>query len=189
MGEAFGEGSKKLYSRPPRSGNLPEDGFGRTELTHAILRHRTREALDLLERYDEVNHQDNGGISDLYFAAQSCEPEIVKELLRRGADPNLESLTGATPLFAALDAAQAHSHNKTFDAYQRAFEMVRLLLEAGADPDKRSKSGSTPRKLAKYLTPGPIAEYLEGCPGGTGGLSIHEKQGEGPCPGEEKRVP
>ena len=143
---------------------LVEDGFGRTEFTHAILVHRTQEALSLLEHYDNVNHKDNAGCSDLYFAAQSCELEVLRELLRRGADPNIETYTGVTPLKAALDSVQAYSHREDFNSYERAFEMIKLLLEAGADPDKKSGNVRTARQLAKYMAPGEIAEYLKNYP-------------------------
>lgn len=161
--------TKNIYQRTPKSGSLPENGFGRTEFTHAILHHQTQEALSILKRYDDVNHKDNGGYSDLYFAAQSCELEILRELLRRGADPNIETYTGVTPLTAALDSVQRHSHRKDFNSYECAFEMIKLLLEAGADPDKKSKSGSTPRQLAKYMAPGEIADYLKDFPKRIGG--------------------
>ena len=155
---------KKTFQQTPSSGPLPEDGFGRTEFTHAILHHQTQKALSLLEHYSEVNHRDSGGYSDLHFAAQSCEVEIVRELLRRGADPNIETYAGGTPLIAALDSVQRYSHREEIDSYECAFEMIKLLLEAGADPDKKSKSGSTARQLAKYMAPGKIADYLQGVP-------------------------
>lgn len=100
----------------------------------------------------------------MYFAAQSCELEILKELLRCGADPNIETYAGGTPLTATLDSVQRHSHNKEFDSYERVFEMIKLLLNAGADPDRKSKSGSTPRQLSKYMAPGSIADYLKDFP-------------------------
>lgn len=143
---------------------LVEDGFGRTEFTNAILRRQTQTALKILKHYDDVNHRDHGGCADLYFAAQSCELEVLRELLRKGADPNIETFAGVVPLMAALDAVQRHSHSTTFNSYERAFEMIKSLLEAGADPDKKNKSGRTARQLSKYLAPGEIAEYLKSYP-------------------------
>lgn len=160
----FKKAMRKLFPQTSHLGTLPEDGFGRTEFTHAILQHQTQEALALLKHYGDVNHRDNSGYSDLYFAAQSCELDILQELLRRGADPNIETYAGGTPLIAALDSVQRHSHSKEFNSYERAFEMIKLLLSAGADPDRKSKSGSTPRQLSKYMAPGPIADYLKDFP-------------------------
>lgn len=136
-------------------GPLPEDGFGRTEFTYAILFHQTQYALELLERYGEVGHKDHGGRSDLFFAAQSCEAEVLRELLARGADAQSE---GCELLCAAMYAAQTHS-------YDRAFEMVKLLLDAGADPDIRGGAvRPSARQNAKYLAPGPIADYMRDWP-------------------------
>lgn len=143
---------------------LEEDGFGRTELTRAILSHQAQAALNILKRCDDVNHCDHAGCSDLYFAAQSCELEVLQELLKRGADPNIETYTGIVPLMAALYAVQAHSHSTAFNAYERAFEMIKSLLDAGADPDKKNGTGCTARQLSKYLAPGEIAEYLKNYP-------------------------
>ena len=162
MDGSFKRAMKKLFG-PPGTGSLPEDGMGRTPLTYAILHHQREEALSLLRQCGDVNHRDSGGYTDLYFAAQSGELEVLRELLRRGADPNLGSYAGAVPLTAAMDSAQRQAEREG-DAYDRAFEMVRLLVEAGADPDRRSRSGSTPRQLSKYMAPGPIAGYLRAAP-------------------------
>lgn len=160
----FKKAMKKLFPKTPPFGALPEDGYGRTEFTYAILRHQTKIALEILKNYDEVDHRDHAGYSDLYFAAQSCELEILQELLKKGADPNIETYAGGVPLVAALDAVQAYSHSTVFNAYERAFDMIKSLLEAGADPDKKNKAGRTARQLSKYLAPGPIADYLKDFP-------------------------
>ena len=162
--DSFKKATRKLFPQASPPDTLPEDGYGRTEFTYAILRHQTQIALEILKHYDDVNHRDHAGCADLFFAAQSCELEILQELLKKGADPNIETYLGVVPLMADLDAVQAHSHSTTFDAYERAFEMIKSLLEAGADPDKKNKSGGTARQLSKYLAPGPIADYLKALP-------------------------
>ena len=40
-----------------------KDSFGRTELTHAILRHKTQRALQLVKECPDVNERDRGGYS------------------------------------------------------------------------------------------------------------------------------
>lgn len=130
-----------------------KDSFGRTELTHAILRHKTQRALQLVKECPDVNERDRGGYSYLYFAAQACEVEVVDALLKRGADPNIETVSGATPLGAALFASQPYS-------VERAYQIVVLLLAAGADPDHKNYNGISIRRLSQSLAPGKISDYL-----------------------------
>ena len=142
---------------------LTNDYAGRTELTHAIIHKDTDLALKLLKYSTDPNHTDYAGYSDLFFADQSSELEVVKELLRRGADPDGKP-GRALPLLAAMFSAQKYSHRKDFDSYERAFEMVKALLEAGADPDLSQSGRATARQNAKYLVPGPIADYMKAYP-------------------------
>ena len=142
---------------------LTENWIGRTELTYAILNRDTARALSLLEDCGDPNHADYRGFSDLYYAAQSGELEVLRELLRMGADPN--GMPGyALPLLAAMYFFQSHPSRIEFDPYERAFEMVKALLEAGADPDRSQSGRATARQNAKYLAPGPIAEYMKTYP-------------------------
>lgn len=130
-----------------------KDGFGRTELAYAILDHKTQFALQLVKECPDVNERDRGGYSYLYFAAQSCEVEVVDALLKRGADPNIEALSGITPLQAAVAAAQRYS-------VEQAYQIVVLLLAAGADPDHKNVNGISIRRMSKLLAPGKISDYL-----------------------------
>jgi ankyrin repeat protein len=67
--------------------------------------------------------------SPLIVAAAGGNAEMVRLLLQRGADPNLDSEQGSPVLFRA--AQYGHS------------EVVSLLLEAGADPNATAR-GKTP---------------------------------------------
>jgi len=58
------------------------------------------------------------------------DAERVKELLKKGADPNTQDEAGNTPLHWA--------------AYKGHFDIVRLLLEHGADPNIQNKDGWPP---------------------------------------------
>mgnify|MGYP000238961581 FL=1 len=133
------------------------DDWGRSALTDAILQKQTQKALMLLRECDDVNHKDNGGHSDLYFAAQSCEVEVVCELLRKGADPNIETFSRVTPLNAALFASQHYS-------YEQAYKIVELLLAAGANPDHKNHRGVSIRQISKSLAPGSINDYIQAWP-------------------------
>jgi ankyrin repeat protein len=61
------------------------------------------------------------GRTNLHKAAFAGDVERVKELLKKGADPNTKDKKGRTPLHAA--------------AYKGHVEVVKLLLEHGADPN------------------------------------------------------
>lgn len=74
-------------------------------------------------------HPPPGRGTPLYIACQEGHVSIVKQLLRKGADPNLgiKHLLGM-PLIAAASAGH--------------LEVVRLLLDSGADPNGHSHSDS-----------------------------------------------
>ena len=127
--------------------NLKKDGYGRTELSYAIIDHKIQEALLLLKQDMDVNDSDNGGHSYLFFAAQECEIEVVDALLKLGADPNIETLS------AVLFASQKYS-------VDQAYQIVKLLLAAGANPDHKNRRGVSIRQLSKRLAPGKISSYI-----------------------------
>jgi ankyrin repeat protein len=59
----------------------------------------------------------------------------LKEILRLGADPNIQAVNGVTPLHAVLE--------KGYDV-----EVFKLLLRHGANPDVPGKDGRTVRNIA-----------------------------------------
>ena len=73
--------------------------------------------------------------TDLHIAAYEGDAERVKELLKKGADPNTKDIDGRTPLHIA--ASWGHD------------DVVKLLLVRGADPTVKDKDGRTPLDLAR----------------------------------------
>jgi ankyrin repeat protein len=73
--------------------------------------------------------------TDLHKAASAGDVERVKELLKKGADPNTKDEKGRTP-----------SHEA---AYWGHVNVVRLLLVYGADPAVKDEYGGTPLDLAR----------------------------------------
>src|SRR5579859_4542752 len=72
------------------------------------------------------------GETPLHYAATFGNPDAVRVLLERGADPNARNRAGATPLI--------------YGAYN--FEKSRLLVEKGADVNARAQNGTTPLMIA-----------------------------------------
>lgn len=72
----------------------------------------------------------NDSTPDLVGATISSCKEVVERLLDSGADPNVKSPEGWSPVFEA--------------AYRSQEEILRLLLDRGADINQRSSSGWTP---------------------------------------------
>ncbi len=71
------------------------------------------------------------------FAAVACgETKVVRELLRRGEDPNARNLRGFTPLHVAAASPRDPS------------SVVRTLVSAGADVAASTADGTTPLHLA-----------------------------------------
>lgn len=79
----------------------------------------------------EFNPNLQGFIDDLF----SEEVDIVRELLRAGADPNMKDEGGHTPLHHAARAG--------FE------DTVKVLLDAGASTNSKDGHGYTPRRLAQ----------------------------------------
>lgn len=72
----------------------------------------------------------------LMGAALEGDLEVVKLLLKQGADPNATSMGGMTPLMSA--AHEGHSG------------IVEVLLNAGADPNVKDNGGYTPLMCAAH---------------------------------------
>jgi lysophospholipase L1-like esterase len=61
--------------------------------------------------------------------------QVLKEMLRLGANPNIAAFNGTTPLHTAIE--------KGYDV-----DVFKLLLKHGADPDVPGKDGRTVRQIA-----------------------------------------
>ena len=121
---------------------------GDTALHVAAAAHALDIAGDLLAAGANVRARNRRGAEPLHYAADGSpgsgawNPEaqfaVVQLLIKTGADPNAEDMSGVAPLHRAVRTRSASA--------------VRALLENGADPRLRNKSGSSPLHLAVQNT-------------------------------------
>jgi ankyrin repeat protein len=118
---------------------------------------------------EEINYrEDDFYISALFLAAVSDYRELVRELLLRRADVNIQREGGATPLCGAAGKGHVEVAKTLLDAganvnlatdigqtplvfasFNGQPEMVKLLLEYGADRTPRTIRGETALDVAK----------------------------------------
>jgi hypothetical protein len=121
------------------------------------------------------------GDTALHAAGFSYDPEMARDLIRRGADIRAKNRRGAEPLHAAVIGAPGSASwnpacQRDVIAYlieagadpsaaaaggvtplhravrNRCSAAVEALLRAGANPDLRNARGSTPADLARWTT-------------------------------------
>lgn len=89
----------------------------------------------LLEKGANVNHADNGGnTSLLLYVDENYDRDIVKELIRAGADVNARNSQGNTALHYAIKNHQIN--------------IARFLIKKGANYEIANNNGETPVSLA-----------------------------------------
>ncbi|RFU75577.1 ankyrin repeat [Trichoderma arundinaceum] len=118
-----------------------EDRFGWTSL-HLAAVYGHHEMVDFISRQPGVNMNklDKSSRTPLHLAIEHGSAETVKLLLEAGANVNIASVNGATPLHVALGAKGGPQ--------SKLDEVIEILLAASADPNAASLDGTTPLHLA-----------------------------------------
>lgn len=99
---------------------------------------------------DELTSADRGvGTSALVFAIINSHYDLAAVLLEKGANPNVEDLSGMAALYAAVDMnslqwVQGRPAPILRDRLD-AVDLVKLLLAKGANPNQRLKRGPLKR--------------------------------------------
>jgi len=139
----------------------------------------------LRARHSNLNSLDTWGTTALIHAISADinqEPELVRALIKYGADVNLPDRTGTSPLIAAvlfeqhelvrlLLAAGANPNGRRAAdnrcvlhfamRSEGGVEMTRILLAAGADPTARDAEGNTALDNARTMENAELVSLLE----------------------------
>lgn len=118
---------------------------GLTALHLAVREGQVDAALALLDAKADINFQTPADrTTPLLLAAINGHYDLAKILLERGADPNLASDAGGTPLYAVINkewAPTSRTPQPAFNLQQKTtyLELIDALLKAKADPNARLK--------------------------------------------------
>jgi ankyrin repeat protein len=137
---------------------LPLDygkGGGETPLHWTVHLRRPTFTEWLVEKKADVNAQSDIGYSPLHWAAYFGQVDIVKILLRHGADPNLKG--GLQPMGSSAPANRTPLH---VAAREGRSDIAKLLVDHGADAGVKNYEGLTPLHVALSGKHQEIAQYL-----------------------------
>ena len=138
-----GTDRKKDRRQPLRYSELVGTHGGLTALLLAVRDGHREAALALMDGGADIDQRAEGHrTTPLLMAAINGHYDIGMDLLERGADPNLKNVSGAAPLYGAINARWISQpfHPQPSDHLQQDtshIEFMEALLDAGAEVDAR----------------------------------------------------
>ncbi|XP_058837030.1 uncharacterized protein LOC131693323 [Topomyia yanbarensis] len=141
---------EKLYSKIIDANYLCMSDIDRANLLNSAIKANDKKLLSsLIARGCDANQMDEKGITPLGFAVSLGKPELVKLLLKAGADPNRESSGNCDIAFTAWSLIDVDSivHVVSYPIILAIFhdhlKIVEFLLQKGTSADVRDRRGLT----------------------------------------------
>ncbi|XP_053691391.1 uncharacterized protein LOC128739915 [Sabethes cyaneus] len=144
----------------------------RAQLLNGAIKKNDKELINsLLARGCNVNQPDLIGITPLGFAVSLGKPELVKLLIKAGADPNQETVANCDTLFTywylkgstafeQLSNEHVISYPLILAIFHRHRKVADFLLENVIAPDARDRRGLTALIMAIYCGDVQLVESL-----------------------------
>lgn len=119
----------------------PEFLGGMTALLYAAREGHDEAVRALLEGHAQIDRSNADKLTPLVVAIINGHLDLAKDLLDHGANPNLATNTGLTPLYATIDLQWAphvwYPQPSTEQAKISYLDLMQALLERGAQPNAR----------------------------------------------------
>lgn len=144
--------------------NLTQEKVGYLDLIKVLLDHganpnaRLEKKLWFRGLSQDPSWVDPAGATAFWRAAQSSDIDAMRLLMGRGADPNIATLSGATPLMVAAGIGWMANH--TTNAPVNPMEAVKYCLQLGADVNAADSRGYTALHGAAYLGNNEMVSFL-----------------------------
>ena len=100
------------------------------------------------------------GATPLALAAEVNSLDVIKALVEGGADPNIATEKGTTPLILAAGGATDEQRPRSPEERALAVHTARFLVEHGADVNAAGDFGWTALHVASYQALDDVVEYL-----------------------------
>lgn len=99
-----------------------------------------------------------GGATPFLLAARAMDVEVMRLLVDHGADPQITTVEGTTPLAVAAGIGYNEGTRQAPD--EQVLEAIRLAIASGNDPNLSNKHGQTPLHGAVYRGLEPAIQLL-----------------------------
>jgi ankyrin repeat protein len=137
--------------------------FDRLRVIEALLAHGAEinaRNTDMEPRWSGARYRRRlVGATAFLFAAKAADVEVMRLMLKRGADPRINTGVNITPLMAAAGIAWASNQDRASE--EQVLEAVKLLVEeVGADVNAVNDAGETAMHAAAYRGANSVVQYL-----------------------------